>query len=678
MIRFFCIALGLAFVNLTARAAESFSEPWRPQFHFTPATNWMNDPNGLVFYEGEYHLFYQFNPFGTKWGHMSWGHAVSRDMVRWEHLPIALYEENDVMIFSGSAVVDWKNTSGFGKNGKPPLIAIYTGHYTKKPLQNQHIAYSNDRGRTWTKFSGNPVLDIGERDFRDPKVMWHEPIKRWVMTIAWCNERKVRFYSSPDLKTWTHLSDFGPAGATQGIWECPDLFPLPIESKSLVNRRSSFADQKWVLIVNLGSGAPAGGAGCQYFIGNFDGTKFTLDESHPKPQPEFVPQGKLLADFEGDDYSGWRATGDAFGNAPARGKIDGQQPVDGFRGRGLVNSFLNGDKTQGTLTSREFEVTHAFINFLIGGGNHAGKTCMNLLMDGRAVRTATGDAAEHLAWKSFDVREFRGRKATLQIVDDESGGWGHINVDHIFLANEPARAATQPVLWADHGRDFYAAVTWSDIPRSDDRRIFLGWMSSPEYAGDVPTAPWRCAMSLPRELALRETAAGLRMTQRPISELKKLRGTHHSYSPLSLTDASSWLVRQKFQSELLEVEAEFAMPPDAGEFSINILTATNELTTVHRTAEGKLLLDRTRSGVTNFHRKFSALHEAPLPARNGVVSLRLFLDTSSLEVFGNDGEVVITDLILPSSGPRTLSLSGTGDTPRVKRLDVWELKSAWR
>src|SRR5213592_1496773 len=133
-------------------SAEFYREPWRPQFHFTPATNWMNDPNGMVFYDGEYHLFYQFNPLGIKWGHMSWGHAVSRDLATWKPLPVALPEENDVMIFSGSAVVDWKNTSGFGKEGKPPMVAIYTGHYTKKPLQNQHLAYSNDRGRTWKKY----------------------------------------------------------------------------------------------------------------------------------------------------------------------------------------------------------------------------------------------------------------------------------------------------------------------------------------------------------------------------------------------------------------------------------------------------------------------------------------------------------------------------------------------
>lgn len=136
---------------------------------------------------------------------MSWGHAVSRDLVHWEHLPVALFEENDIMIFSGSAVIDWKNTSGFGREGRPPMVAIYPGHYTKKPLQNQHLAYSNDPGHTWTRFAGNPVLDIGARDFRDPKVMWHEPTRRWVMTVAWPLERKVRFYASPnprDLSIW--------------------------------------------------------------------------------------------------------------------------------------------------------------------------------------------------------------------------------------------------------------------------------------------------------------------------------------------------------------------------------------------------------------------------------------------------------------------------------------------
>src|SRR5437762_9115460 len=302
---------GAAFT--ASNAAELYREPFRPQFHFTPERNWMNDPNGMVFYQGEYHLFHQSNPFGDKWGHMSWAHAVSRDLVHWKHLPLALAEEDGVMIFSGSAVVDWKNTSGFGRNRRPPLVAIYTGHYTTRPLQNQHIAYSTDRGRTWTKYSGNPVLDIGEKDFRDPKVFWHEPTQRWIMVAAWPAHRKVRFYASSDLKQWTHLSDFGPAGSVKGIWECPDLFPLPVEDSK---------QTKWVLIVNIGSGAPAGGSGTQYFVGEFDGTHFTLDAAAHRATSEFVPSdASVLADFEGDDYGDWKAEGEAFGKSPARGTL---------------------------------------------------------------------------------------------------------------------------------------------------------------------------------------------------------------------------------------------------------------------------------------------------------------------------------------------------------------------
>ena len=317
------------------------SEPWRPLYHFTPAKNWMNDPNGMVYHDGEWHLFYQYNPSGDKWGHMSWGHAVSRDLLAWEHLPLALPEENGIMIFSGSAVMDETNTSGFGKDGKGPMVAIYTAHTDKN--QSQALAFSTDRGRTWTKFSANPVLDIGDKDFRDPKVIWHEPTQRWIMTVAWPVPRKVRFYSSPDLKQWSHLSDFGPAGSVAGIWECPDLFPLGIEG----------GGAKWVLIVNVGSGAPATGSGGQYFVGDFDGTVFNLDA----PPPVKVDEGTVLADFERANYGDWKATGDCFGTGPARGVHGNQQPVEGFRGKGLVNSFLNGDNTKGTLTSPPFTVS---------------------------------------------------------------------------------------------------------------------------------------------------------------------------------------------------------------------------------------------------------------------------------------------------------------------------------
>jgi fructan beta-fructosidase len=250
---------------ILAAALTAASDPHRPVYHFTPPSNWMNDPNGLVFFDGEYHLFYQHNPFGNRWGHMSWGHSVSPDLFRWQHLPVALREENGIMIFSGSAVVDTGNTSGLCPKGQACLIAIYTGHTPQR--QHQSIAYSHDRGRTWTKYSGNPVLDIVKKDFRDPKVVWNAASKQWIMVVALPQEKRVSYYSSPDLKAWTHLSDFGPAGATGGIWECPDLFEL---------------DGRWVLVVSLNPGGPAGGSGGQYFVGDFDGRTFSTTQKETR------------------------------------------------------------------------------------------------------------------------------------------------------------------------------------------------------------------------------------------------------------------------------------------------------------------------------------------------------------------------------------------------------------
>ena len=185
-------------------AEPTYDEPYRPQFHFTPQSNWMNDPNGLVYLDGEYHLFYQYNPFGDQWGHMSWGHAVSPDLVHWQHLPVAIPEEQGVMAFSGSAVLDVHNTAGFGRPGETPMVAIYTGYREADRNQAQYLAYSLDRGRTWARYSGNPVLDIGSKDFRDPKVFWYEPDQRWIMVAVLAAERSVSFYASPDLKQWEH------------------------------------------------------------------------------------------------------------------------------------------------------------------------------------------------------------------------------------------------------------------------------------------------------------------------------------------------------------------------------------------------------------------------------------------------------------------------------------------
>ena len=281
------LAAILCVMSAALFAQDSYDQPWRPQYHFTPPKNFMNDPNGMVFYKGEYHLFYQYNPQGQVWGHMSWGHAVSTDMVHWQNLPLAIPEDPNYMIYSGSAVVDWNNSSGLCKNPDPQdrscLIAIYAANY--KDREKQHIAYSNDRGRTWTNYSGNPVIDVDATDFRDPKVFWYAPEKKWVLVAVLADHRKALFFSSPDLKNWTKMSEFGPAGDDAGQWECPDLLELPIEDAK---------DKRWVLIINRNPGAPAGGTGVRYLVGQFDGTRFIEKESTGQ---------KLWADYGKDFYA---------------------------------------------------------------------------------------------------------------------------------------------------------------------------------------------------------------------------------------------------------------------------------------------------------------------------------------------------------------------------------------
>ena len=248
---------------------EEADKEYRPKFHFTPAKNWMNDPNGLVWHKGEYHLFFQHNPFGRDWGHMSWGHAVSKDLLHWEELPVAIAEGDDGAIFSGSAV-----------SVGDEIIAIYTRH--KDKIQSQCIATSTDNGRTFKKFEGNPVLDLGMEHFRDPKVFRYQD--KWVMAVVKAHEHLVCFYTSTDLKKWIPLSEFGKTGATGGKWECPDFFPLSIDGEEV-----------WVLIVSLSPGGIKDTSGTQYFIGDFDGTTFT---------PRYSTNEPRWLDYGSNNYAG--------------------------------------------------------------------------------------------------------------------------------------------------------------------------------------------------------------------------------------------------------------------------------------------------------------------------------------------------------------------------------------
>lgn len=285
-----------------------YQEKYRPQYHFSPEANWMNDPNGLVFFDGEYHLFYQYYPDSTVWGPMHWGHAVSSDLIRWRHLPVALYPDSLGYIFSGSAVVDINNTSGFGTAEEPAMVAIFTYHdpvMEKKGseiFQTQGIAYSVDKGRTWIKYQGNPVLkNPGIRDFRDPKMFWNDEIGKWELILA--VKDRVHIYSSPDIKNWTFESEFGKGiGAHGGVWECPDLFPLKVEGSDIT---------KWVMLVSINPGGPNSGSATQYFTGDFDGHNFKPDDTKTR----WVDWGRdnyagvTWSDIPGDDgrriFIGW-------------------------------------------------------------------------------------------------------------------------------------------------------------------------------------------------------------------------------------------------------------------------------------------------------------------------------------------------------------------------------------
>ncbi|WP_261305359.1 glycoside hydrolase family 32 protein [Paenibacillus andongensis] len=478
---------------------------FRPQLHFTPKDQWMNDPNGMVFYEGEYHLFYQYHPESTVWGPMHWGHAVSHDLVHWEHLPIALAPDEHGTIFSGSVVVDKHDTSGFF-GGKSGLVAVFTHHDTipgtDLTRQRQSLAYSMNRGRTWTKYANNPVLiEEDLPDFRDPKVFWYNPQQSWVMVIAAGDE--VRFYKSVNLKDWTYSGEFGLGqGSHDGIWECPDLFELPVDG--------DMNNKRWVLIVSIGDDANfPEGSRTQYFIGSFNGNTFVPEES-------------------------------------------------------------------------------------------------------------------------------------------------------------PA-----PLLWLDHGRDNYAGVTWSDVPEQQGRRLFIGWMNNWKYANVIPTSEWRGAMTLPRELTLTAEMEGVRLRQKPIRELQAQRRSEENWAAFELENSEITVA----QGDLLEIIAEFEFD-NTLEFGLKLRTSETEETIVgYSTHEQLLFIDRSRSGAADFHADFACKHSALLEAETGNVKMRIFVDRSSIEVFVNDGKLVMTDQIFPLSSSAGIKLYTKEGSVKVKSLTIYTLNS---
>ena len=479
-------------------------DPWRPRFHFSAARNWLNDPNGLIWFEGVYHLFFQYNPFGDQWGHMSWGHAVSADLVHWRELPVAIAEDERVSIFSGSVVADERNTSGFGDGLHAPLVAIYTG-CLRRPEggQAQELAYSRDRGRSWTKYAHNPVLDLGQRDFRDPKVFWHAGTARWIMATVLPDARQVLFHTSNDLKAWTELSRFGDAFEGQGIWECPDLFELPIECES---------GTAWVLKVDVFEGHPSQGSGARLFFGQFDGTNFVAQ------------------------------------NAAQR--------------------------------------------------------------------------------------------------------------------------------WADHGADFYAALSWANLPSEPRRAVWIGWMNCHRYAKQLPTAPWRGAMSVPRELSLHRDTGGLRLHQVPVRELQSLRGPGFELASLTVVDAQVDWLPDHFDARALEIELD-CLAGDSDECGLILRAGSGCETRIGLDRQrGTVFIDRSHSGFAPEDPHYATRREAPYAGlvAGRRVRLHVLLDRSSVELFVDGGETVITEQIFPHADALGTKLYAQGGSASFAALRAHELR----
>jgi len=498
-------------------------ERFRPAIHYTADRNWLNDPNGLVYYKGLYHLYYQYNPHGNVWGNMSWGHASSPDLATWTEQPVAIEGDPDEDIFSGSIVVDESNTSGFGTAGVPPLVAIYTSAFTELSsfagLQAQSLAYSLDDGHTWTKHDRNPVLNRQSPHFRDPKVFRYTgPAGTyWVMVAVEARDHKVVLYRSADLKHWDYLSSFGPANATGGVWECPDLFPLPLDGTpdNLV----------WVLVVNLNPGGVAGGSGGQYFLGSFDGVSFTLREQ----------------DSESNE---------------------------------------------------------------------------------------TADATPD---ESSRLREYN---------------------------------------WLDWGRDYYAAVSFSGVP--GDARIMIAWMNNWDYGNDIPTSPWRSAMSLPRAVRL-ETVDGVpRLLQEAIEHKSSETSVAWTTTePITVTGTEA-LPREAW-GQVLRIDVSLR-PGRTGETGLWVRGGPSEGTFVgYDTASGCLVLNRQRSGLVDFNALFASVETAPVRLVDGLLTLRIYVDRCSVEVFADHGSVTVTDQIFPDPTSQRVSVHSSDGTGVIESLTIRSL-----
>lgn len=639
----------MLFSILTARHAygqtlkrSATDQKYYPQYHFRPRSGWIGDPDGLVFTNNTFHLFW-------------WGHATSKDLVYWKEQPYPMKRsDRSFSYFSGSVVVDTANTSGLGKQS---MIAVFTRHYPGDTLpETQVLSVSTNEGHTFDYYQNNPVLDIKKIFFRDPQVFWYQQDRLWKMVVSIPNVQEIQIYESRDLKVWKYCSSFQGLGAKNSFWECPDLFELPVAGTKT---------KKWVMLIGRGPNR------VQYFVGNFDGKTFTVDQESRNYLTNGVGiHGSVFEDFE-NGLSRWKQQGRAF--------LDTSASTD-FLGKALAASSGK-QGTMGKLTSTPFRVSSNAINFLLAGGRHPDSTCINLLWNGKVVRSTTGDNTNVLKWNGWDVCDLKGKTVSLEILDRHPAEkMGNIAVDHIVFSDALMNNQLEHANWLDYGPDYYATRTWRnyDGKRSFGDTVFaIGWMGNWDYANKVPTRWGRGFQSVPRIMSLKRILNGYQVSQQPVPALSKLRGK--GYSSNSLTINGTKTITFQPESNSYELEVVFK-PTDKHPFGLNLFVGEGrKMVFRYDPVLSQLTIDRSSAtdykSDTSFTRLFAKKYNAPLTLEKGTLKLRIFVDESSVEVFCNDGSLVLSTTNFPSIGQTGIELFSDGGLISVPLLKAWPLKT---
>jgi sucrose-6-phosphate hydrolase SacC (GH32 family) len=640
------VFLFLLMIELRAQI-QTYAEMYRPQFHVSPSSGFMGDPDGPLKYNGKYHLFW-------------WGHLRSDDLVYWQELNKNALNGTPSGFgnWSGSVVVDVNNTSGLGTNGMAPMIATYTLNENATGIQTQGISYSLNYG-SFNYYSGNPVINSTSHNFRDPQVFWYEATQKWILVVTKPVDRAIEIYSSPDLKSWIYESTFSDRGGKNDIWEVPDLFEVPLNG--------NITDKRWVMTCGMGPNR------MQFWVGQFDGHQFILDAGDNLLTSKQV-QGYVFADFE-TSLDGWTVEGNAFGATPDTSELSGQQVVYGFTGHGYVNSFHAGDASTGKLISQSFVIEQRYINFLIGGGNST-NTKLSVVVDGQELAYAGSTAnQETLRWRGIDVSSAIGKTAHIEIVDNATGGWGHILVDHIVFSDILFDTRSENANWADWGTDFYAGKSFRNYDNDDSRNIWLAWMGNWAYAKNVPTKPWQGFESIPRELYLVNDSHGYQLLQKPIAELTKLRLDESVKNDFTIAGMQSIGFNPAWN--VYEIKAKFKVDRFDQVFGFNLAEGNGQKLVVSYDAK-TANLSVTRP-VTHFsYNGFTRISKAPitLPA-DSTLDLHIFVDQSSIEIFANNYTTTLSMLSFTNVNETGITLFSNAGDVNVVELHTWQLKSIW-